>query len=361
MKRRILSALCALCMTAALAAQYGVSPENVFLSNGSDDILNFCFMAFGRDGALFPEITYGFYEVFCALHGIKERRAPMREGFSLRPEDFFGAGSMVVIANPNAQTGVEMPPEGVEAIVRNNPDNAVVIDEAYVAFGGTSALPLVRRYPNLVVVRTFSKSRSMAGARLGFAVGDAGLIADKTVEVDASLKPEYIDSAAELLNKVFVGRRADELAEADIESEIAGEIEGFRDIFDTVLAIIRSYVREHSDDDVAVEGALKMLDYPEYDVADAKNFLSVLSDRSSVSELLEDTEDSIEFSVRIGKEDSGVDKCAIITAAYRVGDEVVGRAGVIGPERMDYKKVIGVLDYIKKALGTVLDDDKDNE
>ncbi len=197
------------------------------------------------------------------------------------------------------------------------------------------------------------------GRALVLIVTDAGLIADKTVEVDASLKPEYIDSAAELLNKVFVGRRADELAEADIESEIAGEIEGFRDIFDTVLAIIRSYVREHSDDDVAVEGALKMLDYPEYDVADAKNFLSVLSDRSSVSELLEDTEDSIEFSVRIGKEDSGVDKCAIITAAYRVGDEVVGRAGVIGPERMDYKKVIGVLDYMKKTFSTVLGGDAD--
>ena len=194
------------------------------------------------------------------------------------------------------------------------------------------------------------------GRALVLIVTDAGLIADKTVEVDASLKPEYIDSAAELLNKVFVGRRADELAEADIESEIAGEIEGFRDIFDTVLAIIRSYVREHS---VAVEGALKMLDYPEYDVADAKNFLSVLSDRSSVSELLEDTEDSIEFSVRIGKEDSGVDKCAIITAAYRVGDEVVGRAGVIGPERMDYKKVIGVLDYMKKTFSTVLGGDAD--
>ena len=126
-----------------------------------------------------------------------------------------------------------------------------------------------------------------------------------------------------------------------------------------MLAIIRSYVAEHSDD-LAVEGALKMLDYPEYDVADAKNFLSVISDRGSMSELLEDEEDSIEFSVRIGKEDSGVDKCAIITASYKVGDEVVGRAGVIGPERMDYKKVIGVLDYMKKTLNTVLgaDDDK---
>ena len=182
-------------LDAALAESLGVGSENIVCANGSDDILNFCFMAYGERGAIFPEITYGFYEVFCALHGIKERRAPMREGFSLRPEDFFGAGSMVVIANPNAQTGVEMPPEGVEAIVRNNPGNVVVIDEAYVAFGGTSALPLVRRYPNLIVVRTFSKSRSMAGARLGFAVGDAGLIADLR-KLKYSTNPYSVNRAA---------------------------------------------------------------------------------------------------------------------------------------------------------------------
>ena len=182
-------------LDAALAESLGVEPDMILCANGSDDILNFCFMAFGRDGALFPEITYGFYEVFCALHGIPERRAPMREGFSLRPEDFFGAGSMVVIANPNAQTGVEMPPEGVEAIVRNNPGNVVVIDEAYTAFGGTSALPLVRRYPNVIVVRTFSKSRSMAGARLGFAVGDAGLIADLR-KLKYSTNPYSVNRAA---------------------------------------------------------------------------------------------------------------------------------------------------------------------
>ena len=163
---------------AALAASLGVEPDNILCANGSDDILNFCFMAYGQNGVLFPRITYGFYEVFCALHGIVERRAPMHEGFTLCPEDYFNAGCLVVLANPNAQTGVEMPLAGVEEIVKNNPDSIVVVDEAYVAFGGTSALPLTKKYDNVLVVRTFSKSRSMAGARLGFAVGCAGLIAD---------------------------------------------------------------------------------------------------------------------------------------------------------------------------------------
>ena len=117
---------------------------------------------------------------------------------------------------------------------------------------------------------------------------------------------------------------------------------------------------EHKDN-VFVEGALKMLDYPEYNnVEDAKNFLSVISDKDSMSEILQSGESSIEFSVRIGKEDNGVDKCAIITAEYKLGDEVIGQAGVIGPERMDYKKVIGVLDYMKKTINSIASkDDKD--
>lgn len=193
-------------------------------------------------------------------------------------------------------------------------------------------------------------------------VTDEGIISDKTLDVDGDLKHEYIDTATRMLNNVFAGRTIGELDGIDLDSELDEETDGFRDIFDAVLAIIQAYMAEHADN-VVVEGALKMLDYPEYNnVEDAKNFLAVISDHDSVSELLADPEDSIEFSVRIGKEDSGVDKCAIITAAYKVGDEVVGRAGVIGPERMDYKKVIGVLEYMKKALGTVLDnDDKDEE
>lgn len=165
-------------LDAALAESLGVAPENIVCANGSDDILNFCFMAYGADGALFPQITYGFYEVFCALHGIEEKRAPMHEGFALDPADYFDAHRLVVIANPNAQTGVELPQEAIEEIVRHNADSVVVIDEAYVAFGGRSALPLTKKYGNVIVVRTFSKSRSLAGARLGFAAGSAELIDD---------------------------------------------------------------------------------------------------------------------------------------------------------------------------------------
>lgn len=165
-------------LDAALAGALGVEPENIVCANGSDDILNFCFMAFGEHGALFPEITYGFYEVFCALHHIDEKRAPMHEGLTLAPEDYFDARRLVVIANPNAQTGVELPQSAIEEIVKRNPDSVVVVDEAYVAFGGTSALPLTKKYSNVLVVRTFSKSRSLAGARLGFAVGCKELIDD---------------------------------------------------------------------------------------------------------------------------------------------------------------------------------------
>lgn len=186
-------------------------------------------------------------------------------------------------------------------------------------------------------------------------ITDRGVIADKAIDVRTNVKNSYIDSASELLNKVFAGRRVEDMDMFDLD-EIDVEIQGYKDIFDEVLSILRIYLNEHSDDNVFVEGALKMLDYPEYNnVEDAKNFLSVISDKSSMSDLLGDDDTSIEFSVRIGKEDSGVDKCAIITASYKVGDDVMGHAGVIGPERMDYKKVIGVLDYMKKTLSTVID------
>lgn len=186
-------------------------------------------------------------------------------------------------------------------------------------------------------------------------VTDKGMIANKAIDIKQDVKPEYIDTAGRVLNKVFQGKAITEIENFDL-SEIDEEIKGFKDILDEVLDILKIYISEHSDN-VFVEGALKMLDYPEYNnVEDAKNFLSVISDKNTVSELFGNNESSIEFSVKIGKEDSGVDKCAIITAAYKVGDEVMGQAGVIGPERMDYKKVIGVLDYMKKTLSTVLED-----
>lgn len=197
------------------------------------------------------------------------------------------------------------------------------------------------------------------GQLLVLIVTDSGVLADKTIDISDEIRAEYVETATRMLNKVFSGKEVGELALMDIDFEFNEEIKAFRDIFDEVLTIIKSYVTDHGEN-LVVEGALKMLDYPEYNnVEDAKNFLSVISDKESASELLSMSEDSIEFSVRIGKEDSGVDKCAIITAAYKVGDEVVGQAGVIGPERMDYKKVIGVLDYIKRTMSSILDDKKD--
>lgn len=162
-----------------LAALYGVKPENLFLSNGSDDILNFAFMAFpGKNGAVFPDITYGFYPVFARLHGVPYREVPLKEDFSLDYRDYCSVEALVVIANPNAPTGMSIPVWQIEKILKTNPDSVVVIDEAYVDFGGESCYPLIARYDNLLVVRTFSKSRCLAGGRLGYAIGPAGLIAD---------------------------------------------------------------------------------------------------------------------------------------------------------------------------------------
>ena len=162
-----------------LARLYGLQPENIFLSNGSDDILNFAFMAFGNPaGAVYPDITYGFYPVYAQLHGVVAKEIPLEEDFSLDYRKYCAAGRMVVIANPNAPTGMEIPLWQIEEILKTNPDTVVVIDEAYVDFGGTSCYPLIEKYDNLLVVRTFSKSRCMAGARLGYAFGCRELIED---------------------------------------------------------------------------------------------------------------------------------------------------------------------------------------
>ena len=164
-----------------IARHFGFEKQNVFVSNGSDDILNFSFMAFcdgTKCGAAFPEISYGFYQVYADLYGVDARKIPLAEDFSITVEDYCTNDRTVVIANPNAPTGIALSRDQVERIVASNPDHVVVIDEAYVDFGGESALELVRKYDNLLVVRTFSKSYSLAGARLGFAIGHPDLIAD---------------------------------------------------------------------------------------------------------------------------------------------------------------------------------------
>lgn len=165
-------------LSQAVANLYKVECDNVFLSNGSDEILNFAFMSWGTNGVAFCDITYGFYEVFASLYNLDAQIIPLRPDFTIDVDAFVGINKMVVIANPNAPTGMQIPLSDIEKIASSNPNNVVVIDEAYVDFGGQSALPLIDKYDNLLIVRTYSKSRSMAGARLGYAFASKPLIAD---------------------------------------------------------------------------------------------------------------------------------------------------------------------------------------
>lgn len=163
-----------------IAERYGLKRENVVLTNGSDEALSYFFMAFCGDGCgvVFPDITYGFYEVFGDLYGAEYEKIPLEDDFSIDCEKYYGIGKNIVIANPNAPTGLSIPLENIEKMLETNPNNVVLIDEAYVDFGGKSCVGLIEKYENLLVVQTFSKSRSLAGARLGFAMGNAELIAD---------------------------------------------------------------------------------------------------------------------------------------------------------------------------------------
>lgn len=163
-----------------LSGVYGVKKEKIIVTNGSDEALDFAFKSFcdKKTGAAFSDITYGFYRVFAEANGVSYKEIPLKEDFSLDISDYFNIGKTVFIANPNAPTGLCIPLCDIEKIVKENKNNVVVIDEAYIDFGGESALELTEKYDNLLVVRTFSKSRSMAGARLGFAVGSEELIGD---------------------------------------------------------------------------------------------------------------------------------------------------------------------------------------
>lgn len=175
-----------------LAGLYGVEPENVFLSNGSDEVLNFAFLAFGAEGVAYPDISYGFYPVFAQLYQLDAVEIPLKEDFTVDYRDYCGIGRMVVLANPNAPTGRSIPVTEIRQICQTNPDHVVLIDEAYVDFGGETALPLVKEFDNLLVTRTFSKSRCLAGGRLGYAFGSRALIEDLE-KIKYSTNPYNLD------------------------------------------------------------------------------------------------------------------------------------------------------------------------
>ncbi|MDD7739185.1 MAG: histidinol-phosphate transaminase [Fusicatenibacter sp.] len=165
----------------AIADTYQVNPEQVFVGVGSDDVLAMAFMTFFNSGKpiLFPDITYSFYDVWAEEFRIPYERIALDEEFQIVPEQYFAENHPnggIVFPNPNAPTGVELPLDAIESILQHNPDVAVIVDEAYVDFGAVSALPLLEKYENLLVVQTTSKSRSLAGMRIGYAIGNEKMI-----------------------------------------------------------------------------------------------------------------------------------------------------------------------------------------
>lgn len=179
----------------AIAKYYKVDVSNVFVGNGSDDVLAVAFQSFfnSEKPIVYPDLTYSFYPVWCSLFGIKYKNYPVGDDFRINPEDYKEKNGGVVIPNPNAPTSLGEGLDFVEKILNYNQDSVVIIDEAYVDFGGTSSIPLIDKYENLLVTGTFSKSRSLAGLRIGFAIGSKALI-DVMEAVKNSYNSYTVDS-----------------------------------------------------------------------------------------------------------------------------------------------------------------------
>jgi len=181
-----------LCKT--IADTYGLAARNVFVGNGSDEVLAFAFMAYGDGrGFAFPEISYGFYPVYARLYGLQATKVPLNKDFSVPAEKFCNLGKPIAIANPNAPTSLAMKLSDIEGILLTNPDSVVLIDEAYIDYGGESCLPLLEKYLNLLIVRTYSKSRSLAGGRLGYALASEEIVDDLN-RIKNSFNPYSINS-----------------------------------------------------------------------------------------------------------------------------------------------------------------------
>lgn len=199
-----------------LAQTYDVKPCNIVIGNGSDELLAFAFLAFFESGVVFPDITYGFYPVYCALYGIPCTEAPLCDDLSVNINDYIDAGKNIALANPNAPTGIALPLGDVEKIVSSNPDNIVLVDEAYVDFGGESAVSLTKKYDNVLVIQTYSKSRSMAGARLAYAIAPEP-VADDMRKMKFSFNPFNVNKMTQALGYAA-------LCEADYYKEKQREI-----------------------------------------------------------------------------------------------------------------------------------------
>lgn len=191
----------------AIAEYLGVREDMVFVSNGSDESLNFLFMAFCEKGAAFADITYGFYKVFAELYGKKMNIIPLKGDFTIDTDKFTESCETVFIANPNAPTGIFLPLTEIEKLLLSNRDRLVVVDEAYIDFGGESAVPLLGKYDNLAVVQTFSKSRQLAGARIGFTVASPGIIAGLE-KIKYSTNPYNVNRLSELCGTLAMKDRA---------------------------------------------------------------------------------------------------------------------------------------------------------
>ncbi len=209
----------------SIADYYGLDTEQIIVGNGSDEILAFCFMAFQNSGRriYYPEISYGFYPVYANVFGAKEKAVPLDGNLRINIEDYKNLDGTIIIANPNAPTGIALEPEEIEEILRTNQDNLVIIDEAYIDFGGRSCVPLIREHDNLMIIQTFSKSRALAGARIGFAMGSPEVIKDIN-KIKFSFNPYNLSRLS-----ILAGTAA--MRDVEYFKQCTGEIQKTRDSF----------------------------------------------------------------------------------------------------------------------------------
>ncbi|MDR2571497.1 MAG: histidinol-phosphate transaminase [Oscillospiraceae bacterium] len=186
-----------------LASHYEVNPENVIIGNGSDELLAFSFLAFFDDGVVFPDITYGFYPVYAGLYNVPFQEIPLLEDLSADINDYININKNIIIANPNAPTGIALELDDIEKMAQSNPNHIIIIDEAYVDFGASSAISLTHKYDNLLIIHTYSKARSMAGARLGFAIGSAPIIEDLN-KMKFSFNPYNVNRLTQVMGEAAI-------------------------------------------------------------------------------------------------------------------------------------------------------------